>query len=90
MTKELKKAKMHQSKLKNKSNRDRTDDNWNKYKQQRNKCVVMLRRTKLHYYKHVDTHYLVDNRTFWKTIKPIFTDKIENLNPSISLKKVKL
>ena len=29
------KAIMHRSKLKNKFNRNRTDDNWNKYKQQR-------------------------------------------------------
>ena len=34
-------------------------------------------RTKLHYYKHLDTRDLADNRTFWKTIKPIFTDKIQ-------------
>ena len=32
MTKELRKVIMHQSKLKNKYNRNRTDDNWNNYK----------------------------------------------------------
>ena len=87
MTKELKKAIMHRSKLKNKFNRNRTDDNWNKYKQQRNKCVAMLRRTKLHYYKHLDTHDLADNRTFWKTIKPVFTDKIQISQPISLLEK---
>ena len=87
MTKELKKAIMHRSKLKNKCNRNRTDDNWNKYKQQRNKCVAMLRRTKLHYYKQLDTHDLADNRTFWKTIKPVFTDKIQISQPISLLEK---
>ena len=87
MTKELKKAIMHRSKLKNKFNRNSTDDNWNKYKQQRNKCVAMLRRTKLHYYKHLDTHDLADNRTFWKTIKLVFTDKIQISQPISLLEK---
>ena len=48
-----------------------------KYRQQRNELVAMLRRTKLHYYKHLDTHDLTDNKKFWKTVKPIFTDKIQ-------------
>ena len=87
MTKELKKAIMHRSKLKNKFNRNRTDDNWNKYKQQRNKCVAMLRRKKLIYYKNLDTHDLADNRTFWKTIKPVFTDKIQISQPISLLEK---
>ena len=78
MTKELRKAIMHRSKLKNKYNRNRTDDNWNKFKQQRNKCVTILRRTKLHYYQHLDTHDLADNKKFWETIKPIFTEKNTN------------
>ena len=77
MTMELRKAIMYRSKLKNKYNRNRTDDNWNKYKQQRNKCVAILSRTKLqHYYKHLDTHDLAENKQFWKTITTIFTDKI--------------
>ena len=77
MTMELRKAIMYRSKLKNKYNRNRTDDNWNKYKQQRNKCVAILSRTKLqHYYKHLDTHGLAENKQFWKTITTIFTDKI--------------
>ena len=87
LTKELKKAIMYWSKLKNKFNRNRTDDNWNKYKQQRNKCVAMLRRTKLHYDKRLDTHDLADNRTFWKAIKPIFTDKIQISQPINLLEK---
>ena len=78
---------MHRSKLKSKLNRSRTDDNWNKYKQQRNKCVAMLRRTKLHYDKHLDTHDLADNRTFLITIKPIFADKIQISQPINLLEK---
>ena len=68
----------------------KNDDNWKKYKQQRNKCVTLLRRTKLHYYKHLDTHDLTDNKKFWKAIKPIFTDKIQTSQTINLLEKGKI
>ena len=47
----------------------------------------MIRRTKLHYYKHLDIRDLAENRTFWKTIKPIFTDQIQISLPINLLEK---
>ena len=89
MTKELRQAIMHRSKRKNKFKRNRTDDSWNKCMQQRNKCNAKLR-IKLHCYKYLDTHDFADNRTFWITIKLFSQIKYKFLNPSISLRKMKL
>ena len=36
----------------------------------------MLRQAKLDYYKTLDIKYLVDNRKFWKTVRPLFSNKI--------------
>ena len=36
----------------------------------------ILRMAKLNYYKNLDLQNVTDNRKFWKTIKPVFTDKI--------------
>ena len=47
MTKTLRKAIMHRSKLKNIYNKKRTNDNWANYKKQRNFCVNLLRKTRL-------------------------------------------
>ena len=84
MTKELRKAIMHWSKLKNKYNRNKTNENWNAYKHQRNKCVAILRKSKLIYYRNLDTQNLADNRKFWKAVKPVLTDKVQG-SPMINL-----
>ena len=49
MSKALRKAVMVRSKLKNKYNKNRTGENWDTYKKQRNFCVNLLRKTKKDY-----------------------------------------
>ena len=75
MTKTLKKATMHGSKFKNIYNKKRTNDNWTNYKKQRNLCVNLLRKTKADYFQNLNIRDLSDNKKFWKTIKPYFTNK---------------
>ena len=84
MTKELRKAIMHRSKLKNKYNRNKTNENWNAYKHQGNKCVAILRKSKLIYYRYLDTQNVADNRKFWKTVKSVLKDKVQ-VSPLINL-----
>ena len=45
---------------------------------QRNCCVNLLRKTKKQYHGSVSVKNLMDNQTFWKTIKPYFSDKGSN------------
>ena len=75
MSKELKKNIMLRSKLKNSFNKDRSYENWCKYKRQRNFCVNLSRKTKRNFFKKVNEKKISDNRTFWKEIKPYFNDK---------------
>ena len=84
MTKELRKAIMHRSKLKNKYNRNKTNENWNAFEQQRNKCVAILRSSKLIYYRNLGTQNLADNRNNWKTVKPVLADRVQ-VSPTINL-----
>ena len=42
---------------------------------QRNYCVSFVRKAKRSYYGNLDDKKIVENKTFWKTIKPYFTDK---------------
>ena len=84
MTKELRKVIMHRSKLKNKYNKNKTNKIWNAFKHQRNNCVAILRKSKLIYYRYLDTKNLADNRKFWKTVKPVLTDKVQ-VSPLINL-----
>ena len=53
MTKELRKAIMKRSQLKNTYNKNHNYVNWYLYKKQRNFCVSLLRKTKKNYFKNV-------------------------------------
>ena len=75
MSNELRKNIMLRSKLKNSFNKDRSYENWCKYKRQHNFCVNLLRKTKRNFFKNVNEKKISDNRTFWKEIKPYFNDE---------------
>ena len=75
MNKRLRKEIMLRSRRKNVFQRDPTAENWNKYRLQRNKCTRMVRDAKRTFYATLDLKKLKDNKKFWKTIKPIFTEK---------------
>ena len=76
MTKALRKAIMHRSKLKNIFHTTRAKEDWNNYKKQRNFCVNLLRNTKKDYFQKLKTKYLAANKKFWKTIKTFLAIKV--------------
>ena len=80
MTKTLRKAIMHRSKLKNIFHKTRAKEDWNSNKKQRNLCVNLLRNTKKDYFQKLNVKDLTDNKTFWKTIKPFLSNKGLNSN----------
>ena len=77
MTKALRKAMMNRKRLRNKYIKSRTEENHKTYKKQRNFCVKLLCRTKSDYYRNLDPGDLTDNRKFWKTVKPAFSNEIQ-------------
>ena len=68
---------MHRKKLRNRCIKRRTEENLKAFKKQRNFCVKLLRRTKSDYYRNLDLGDLTDNRKFWKTVKPVFSNEIQ-------------
>ena len=75
-TKELSKEIMNRSRLRNKYLKNKNEENRAIYVKQRNYCVSLLRKSKKKYYENLDERNLMDNKLFWKTIKPSFSDKI--------------
>ena len=75
MIKTLRKAIMTRSRLNNCFNKTRSDENWTLYKTQRNFCTKLLRKTKKDYFSKVNPKFASDNKNFWQTIKPYFSDK---------------
>ena len=81
MSKALRKAFMHRSRLKNiQYNKYRTEDNCTNCKKQINFCVNLLCKTKTEYFQKVNVKDLSDSKKFWKTIKPFFSHKGLNSN----------
>ena len=84
MTKELQKEIMKRSKLKNEYNKNRNYENWSLCKKQRNYCVLLLRKIKKAYFEKLNIKKTGDNKTFWKTVRPYFSDK-DNKSSKITL-----
>ena len=84
MNRALCKAIMVRSKLRNIFLKLNTIQSRDAYKKQRNFCVSLLRMTKKNYYENLNVNLVVDNKTFWKSVKPFFSEKSQ-VNTNIIL-----
>ena len=75
MSKTLRKAIMNRSRLLNKFRREKSESSKLAYKKQRNYCVKLLRKTKREFYNNLHVSNITDNKLFWRTVKPSFTEK---------------
>ena len=75
INKNLQKAIMNRSRLLNRYRKEKTEATRSAYKRQRNFCVKLLRKTKKEFYNNLNVKYITENKLFWKTVKPSFTDK---------------
>ena len=66
---------MIRSRKKNQFNKSPTPLNWNDYRIQRNKCTRLICEAKKSFYGNLDLKTIRDNKTFWKVVKPIFSEK---------------
>ena len=75
MTKDLRAAITQRSKLTQKFFKERTSESKHLYNRQRNLYVSLLRKTKRDYFKQLNNKVVSDNRKFWQTISPLFSEK---------------
>ena len=76
MTKELNKVIVTRSRLHNKYLKQKSADSKTEYDEQRKYWVNVLRRNKNNYFANINFSSIIDNKKFWKTVKPLFSDKI--------------
>ena len=75
MTKELRKEHMKRTMLLNKYRKNKSEVNERAYKKQRNLCVNLLKKVKTSYYEKLKPSSICDNKKFWNTVKPLFSEK---------------
>ena len=74
ITKALRKEIIHISRLRSKFLKERTNESKIVFNKQRNFCMSLLRKTKRDYFANLGTKIMKDNRKFWKTVNPLFSD----------------
>ena len=84
ITKGLSRKIMKRLRLRNNFLRKKTEETCKLYVKQRNKCVSLLKKAKKEYYQNLDEKNVIDNKKFWKTVKPLLSDK------SVSREKINL
>ena len=90
MTKSFSKEKMRRLRLRNKYLKNKTEENLVLYSQQRNKCVPLLRKTKIYYYGILNDQDIRDNKNVWKNVNPFLSDKSINSDNIYLSKNVEL
>ena len=76
VTKELSKAIMLRSKLRNQYLKCKSEEARARFKIQRNLCVTLLRKAKRDYYENLELGKVNDSKKFWNTVKPVFGNKV--------------
>ena len=71
---------MLRSKLRNKFLKSRSNKDREAYKIQRNLCVSLLHQNKKDYFETLDMKSVTDNKMFWKTVAPLFSNKSKASN----------
>ena len=76
--KTIKKVFMTRSRSRNICLKNRSNNNKREYNKQRNYCISLLRKTKTNYYANLNEKDLTYNKQFWRTVKPLLSDKIKS------------
>ena len=75
MNKDISKAIMDRTSLRHKFLRGRSVEDKNAYNKKRNYCVSLFRKIKKDYFNNLDCKNIIDNKSFWKHVKPLLLEK---------------
>ena len=75
VTETLRKAIMKRSELPSKYHETKNAKDYSNYDKQRNFCSKLCKEERRKFYKKLDIEDITDNKKFWKTLKPLLSDK---------------
>ena len=78
INKPLARAHMKRSGLRNWFLKNRSEVNRINFIKQDNYCTSLLRKTKTQYYANLNEKDVTDNKTFWKSVKLLLSDKLKS------------
>ena len=77
MNKKVNKEIMKISRLRNKLLTTKSNIYRKAYNKHHNLCVSLIRSEKKNFFSNINMSDITNNKTFWRTVKPFFTDKIK-------------
>ena len=80
----LSRAHVNKTGIRNWYLKKRSEQNRLSYVKQRSYCVSLLRKTIKDYNTNLNVKHIVDDKQFWRTVKPLFSDKTKS-NEKITL-----
>ena len=80
---------MKRLRLRDKFLNTKCDTDRKAYNKQRNLCVILIRSEKKNFFSNFNTSDIRANKTFWKTVKPLFIDKTKTKSKITLIKKKK-
>jgi len=78
MNSELRKAINRKAALRKKYYTYKTQNSWESYKKQRNLVNKLKRKAKQEYFNKQCNNNLINNQSFWKTVKPFFSNTLQH------------
>ena len=84
VTKDLRKALMLRSRLQNIFLKERSLESKKAYKKQRHNFVKMVKKAKRVHFQNIILSEITDNKKFWKTVSPLFGNKVKTNQKYIS------
>ena len=85
MTREMRKGIMTRSRLQKQYWKHGTEEHRHAMKTQENYCNKLYKKERKNFYKNLDPKSIEDERKFWLTMKPFYTDKNSNIREKILL-----
>ena len=80
MNKDIHKAIMTRTRLRNRLLKESIQMNRLAYKTQRDYCVSLMRQSKKQHFGSLNVNHITDNKNFWRVVKPNFSNKILGTN----------
>ena len=75
VSKPLRKAIIRRSHLKKDYYKNKSEKNFKAYKKQKNFCSRLYKKERKRFFNNLNPSFVTDNKLFWKTTKPFFSNK---------------
>ena len=90
INKKINKEIMQRSRLRNQFLNKKSDTDRKAYNEKCNLSVNLIRSEKKIFFNNINTSDITENKTFWKTLKPFFTNKIKTKSIITLIEKKKI